>query len=413
MSSTNQIKKKVLYFDCFSGISGDMSVGALLDLGIDHELFMQELSKLTTTIEEIDDYKISISKKEKMGLAGTDFNVSVVSHQQQHHHHHHHSHPHRNLQDIEKIIEQSSLKENVKILSKKIFNKIAVAEAKIHSKDINEIHFHEVGAIDSIIDIVGTAICIDLLNIDKIYSSPLHVGKGWVKCAHGLLPVPAPATLEILSGVPIYAQDISSELVTPTGAAIIKTLVDEFISLPKMQILSVGYGLGKKDFTIPNMLRIILAQTTEIEDKKDKKDKNCIILETNIDDMNPEIYSYLMPKILENGALDVFFTHIIMKKNRPAITVSVLCNSEDVLKIEELLFKETTTFGIRKYSVSRRTLKRETIAIKSKFGSVKAKVGFLNDKIIKYAPEYEECKLAAERSGVSLREVYEDVIKNC
>lgn len=247
------MEKNILYFDCLSGISGDMTIGALLDLGIDKDLFKRELEKLN-----IDGYKIEIKQNQKNGITGTDFYVHL-----DHHHHHeddndgHHHHDHRNLYDIEKIIDESNLKENVKEMSKKIFRFVAEAEAKIHGKSIDEVHFHEVGAIDSIVDIIGVSICIDMLDVDKIYASSLHLGTGFVHCAHGNIPVPAPATLEILRGLPVYSTGIRSELITPTGAAIIKALADDFIPFPEMIIDTIGYGLGKKDLEITNVLRVV------------------------------------------------------------------------------------------------------------------------------------------------------------
>ena len=243
---------KILYFDCFSGISGDMTVGALLDLGIDQEQFLSNLNKL-----HMGGYKIHIEKGLKKGIKGTDFTV-VLEHEDRDHDHHPHQHEHRNLHDVFHIIEDSALEPAVKELSKGIFQLVAQAEAKIHGKPLEEVHFHEVGAVDSIVDIVGTAICINLLDIEEVYSAPLHVGSGFVQCAHGTFPVPAPATLEILKGIPIYNQGIRSELVTPTGAAIVKKLSVSFGDIPCMEIESIGYGLGKRDLEIPNVLRVFL-----------------------------------------------------------------------------------------------------------------------------------------------------------
>lgn len=278
------MEKTVLYFDCLSGISGDMTIAALLDLGVDKDEFLAQLKKIN-----IDGYRIEIKKGQKNGISGTDFNVILDNddnhdhthnhdhnHEQMHHHahnhnkethhhghsHHHHenSHVHRNLHDIEHIIDDSELNERVKEISKKIFGYVAASEAKIHDKPIEEVHFHEVGAIDSIVDIIGAAICIDMLNVDEIYSSYIHVGTGFVNCAHGRIPVPAPATLDILKGIPIYSKGIRSELVTPTGAAIIKALAKDFIPMPEMIIEEIGYGLGKKDLEVTNALRVTLGK---------------------------------------------------------------------------------------------------------------------------------------------------------
>ena len=244
--------EKILYFDCFSGISGDMTIGALLDLGIDREQFLSELKKL-----DIDGYEIEIKKAQKNGITGTDFNVHINHHHHDHEEHHHH-HDHRNLHDIEHIIDHSTLEASIKDLSKRIFRIVAEAEAQVHGKSIDEVHFHEVGALDSIIDIVGTAICIHMLDIEEIHASPLHVGSGFVECAHGIIPIPAPATLEILKNVPIYNEGIRSELVTPTGAAIIKALSSDFGEIPPMVVEALGYGLGKRDLAIPNMLKVYM-----------------------------------------------------------------------------------------------------------------------------------------------------------
>jgi hypothetical protein len=248
---------RILYFDCLSGISGDMIIGALLDLGIDQNLFLEELSKI-----DVAGYELKIKKGQKNGITGTDFDVIIKDHHHSHEHNYKgkHHHEHRSLNDIEEIIDNSRLKDNIKDLSKRIFRLVAEAEAKIHNKSIAEVHFHEVGAIDSIVDIIGAAICINLLEVDEIYSSPLHLGTGFVKCAHGNIPVPAPATLEILEGVPVYSKGVESELVTPTGAAIIKTLAKEFKALPEVSIEKVGYGLGKKELEITNLLRVVLGK---------------------------------------------------------------------------------------------------------------------------------------------------------
>lgn len=263
------MEEKILYFDCLSGISGDMTIGALLDLGIDKDKFLEEIKKIN-----IDEFDLEIKKGEKNGITGTDFDVIIKghdhghSHDNDHHHGHNHSHSHhhehRNLENIEKIIDNSDLNEKIKEISKKIFKYVAEAEAKIHGKSIDEVHFHEVGAVDSIVDIIGTAICIDLLDVDKIYSSPIHIGTGHVKCAHGIIPVPAPATLEILKGIDVYSTGIKSELVTPTGAAIIKALAIDIIDTPQMKIETIGYGIGTKNLDITNVLRVMIGK------KKDK-----------------------------------------------------------------------------------------------------------------------------------------------
>ncbi|MEI7677299.1 MAG: nickel pincer cofactor biosynthesis protein LarC, partial [Bacteroidales bacterium] len=297
------MEKRILYFDCFSGISGDMTIGALLDLGIDQNLFLAELDKIN-----LDEYEVEIKKGLKKGISGTDFTVHLHthehSHEEEHHHNHGHEHEHhqaekphnhahtRNLADIYTIIDNSELSEYVKTASKNIFLIVAEAEAKIHAKTIDEVHFHEVGAVDSIVDIIGAAICVEMLKIDEIQCSEINLGSGFVHCEHGIFPVPAPATLEILKGVPVYSKNAKKELTTPTGAAILKALCREFGSSPEFVIEKIGYGLGKRNMETPNVLRVIIG--------KRKTNSALTMLETNIDNMNPEIYSYLFPKLLEN-----------------------------------------------------------------------------------------------------------------
>ena len=430
------MEKRVLYFDCFSGISGDMTIGALLDLGIDQSLFLAELNKL-----HLDEFEIEIKQGLKKGISGTDFTVHLTNqgntqqehthdhetehlHEHEHEHTHEHQHDHsgehehthvhlpaekphdhahtRNLADIYKIIEESSLSEYVKTTSKKIFYIVAEAEAKIHGKPIDEVHFHEVGATDSIVDIIGAAICVEMLNIDEIQCSDINLGSGFVHCEHGVFPVPAPATLEILKGRPVYSKNAKKELTTPTGAAILKALCIEFGNFPEFVIEKIGYGLGKRDMETPNVLRVIVG--------KKKTPDTLTMLETNIDNMNPEIYSYLFPKLLENKALDVFVTPIIMKKNRPANILSVLCHDEMVEQLEEIIFTETSTLGIRKYNVQREILERKFDKVTTRFGQVTIKYAFRNGKLLKFTPEYEECRQIAENTNTPLIQIMNEVM---
>jgi len=426
------MEKRILYFDCFSGISGDMTIGALLDLGIDQDLFLAELNKI-----HLNEFEIEIKRGLKKGISGTDFTVHLTHqehsheehtheheddhnhHEHTHEHHHEHSHEHehthehhhtekphdhahtRNLSDIYTIINRSDLSEYVKIASKKIFLIVAEAEAKIHAKTIDEVHFHEVGAVDSIVDIIGAAICVEMLQIDEIQCSDINLGSGFVYCEHGVFPVPAPATLEILKGVPVYSKNAKKELTTPTGAAILKALCSEFGSLPEFIIEKIGYGLGKRDMETPNVLRVIIG--------KKKSPSTLTMLETNIDNMNPEIYSYLFPKLLDNKALDVFVTPIIMKKNRPANILSVLCNEEMAGQLEEILFTETSTLGIRKYKVEREELQREFKNVTTRYGMITVKYAFRNGKLLKFTPEYEDCRLIAEKTNIPLIQIINEI----
>jgi len=384
--------EKILYFDCYAGISGDMTVGALIDLGIDPDELRQQLDKLG-----VDGWDIEISQGSRSGLRGTKFDVRLQHASASHHDTH--RHPQRNLYDIETIIDNSTLNDGVKARSKTIFTALALAEARVHGRPVGEVHFHEVGALDSIIDIVGTAVCLDILGIDDIYASPLNLGGGFVHCAHGTLPVPAPATAEILQGVPVFSNGVQAELVTPTGAAIIKTLARDFVSLPRMAIEKSGYGMGSREIPgMPNMLRIMLGSRSNLE--------SFMILETNIDDMNPEFYSYLFPLLLEKGALDVYLTSIMMKKNRPGVMISILCRSGDSRLLQELLFTETTTLGIRCREVERVELERTQSTVNTSLGPVRVKQAYLHGEMLKSAPEYEDCRSIAEQRGIPIREVY-------
>lgn len=372
-----------------------MTVAAMLDLGVDPEQLRYELNKLN-----LDGWDIQISQGLRNGLRGTRFDVQL-----QHvspaapHHHGHTGHSQRNLYDIEAIIDNSLLKEPIKANSKKIFAELAAAEARVHGRPVAEVHFHEVGALDSIIDIVGSAVCLDILGVDTIYASSLNLGEGFVQCAHGTLPIPAPATAEILRGVPVFSSGVKAELVTPTGAAFIKTLASDFGPLPAMTIDKTGYGMGSRELpNLPNMLRVIIGSRAAAQ--------GFMTLETNIDDMNPEFYSYLFQLLLNNGALDVYLTSIIMKKNRPGIMITVLCKLEDARALQELLFTETTTLGIRCQEINRVELARTESVIETSLGPVKVKKAYLDGEVIKAAPEYEDCRRIAEEHQLSLRVVY-------
>lgn len=383
---------KVLYFDCFSGISGDMAVGALLDAGADEKVLLEGLKQLKT-----DGYRINIEKKLKNGISGTDFSVLLEDQ-------HNHEHVHRNMGDIERIINDSGLNERVRKLSIRMFRLVAEAEGGIHGKPAEEVHFHEVGAIDSIIDIVGTAICIDNLAADRIVFSSLPLSKGFVKCQHGVFPLPAPATLEILKGVPVYFTDVNFELVTPTGAAIAKGLADEFGIAGELEAERIGYGIGKREYEIPNVLRVVLFNTCG-----EKSDK-VVEIETNIDDMTAEQMGSAVEKLFSEGALDVFFTPVFMKKNRPGTKLTVLCPPEKKDALVRMMLTHTSTFGVRISYMERSVLDRETAAIDTEFGIIRCKVGKLDGKILKYSPEYEDCKAASEKYGRPVADIYNEAI---
>lgn len=392
---------KILYFDCSSGISGNMTIGALLEIINDENYLLNELKKLN-----IDGYEIKISKKVKNGITGTYVDV-LLEHEHHHKHKEHnhenehtHHHEHRNLSDVNKIIDNSTLNEEVKKLAKKIFLRVAKAESKVHNKPLEEVHFHEVGAIDSIIDIVGTAILINKINPDKIVSSTVNDGYGFIECAHGKMAVPVPATSEIFSNsnVKFRQIEIDTELVTPTGAAIIAELATDFMPLPEMQVEKIGWGSGSKDLQIPNVLKVYYGN---IEDEKN----DIIVMETNIDDCGGEILGYTQELLFKNGALDVFFTPIFMKKNRPGYRMSITCKQEDKLKLQNIIFRETTTIGIRYRKEHRAVLKREIIEIETKYGKIKAKKVKNNGEEYLY-PEYEEIKKIAEKNNIPLKNFY-------
>ncbi len=385
---------EILFFDCFAGISGDMIVGGLLDLGAKEEGLHEQLRGL-----KLQGYSVQIEKNHKMGIWGTDFRV-LLEESGTHYGHHHQAH--RGLAEIVSIIAESALSQDVKKRSRDIFRRIAEAEAHIHGLTPNEVHFHEVGAVDSIVDVVAALICIEDLNIKKIYASPLHLGEGFVHCTHGLLPVPAPAVIELLKGIPVYTTGLRSELVTPSGAAIISNLTEYFGPFPEMIVDAVGYGLGDKDLEIPNMLRIIRA-------KQQNPLQHLWTLECNIDDMNTQYYSYLFPLLLERGALDVCVLPLIMKKNRPGNCLQILCEEASIDELEETLWRETSTLGVRRLQVQRHTLERELVLVPTSWGPVMVKVAYLHGRLLKFAPEYDDLSRIARDADLPLPELYAQV----
>ncbi|MDP3765549.1 MAG: nickel pincer cofactor biosynthesis protein LarC [Nanoarchaeota archaeon] len=380
---------KMAYFDCFSGISGDMIIGALIDLGLDFNFLKKELEKLI-----LKDYKIEAKKVVKNGIAATKFDVIIKNKNR---------HEERNLKEINKIIDDSKLDQEIKDTIKKIFLKIASAEAKIHNKSIGNVHFHEIGAIDTIIDVAGAVIGFKKLGIGRIHCSKLNVGTGFVEFSHGKWPVPAPATSEILKNVPVYNNNIEAELVTPTGAAIITTFASKFVEMPAMKVEKIGYGAGTKDLEQPNVLRVFLGENNEMENE------TINVIETNIDNMNPEIYPYVIDKLMENGALDAYSTNIIMKKGRPAIKLTVLANVKDTDKLCNIIFDETTTIGLRIYPAARKKLDREIKTVKTKYGNARVKISKLNNEIKNIMPEYEDCVRIAKTRKIPLKRVYGEV----
>jgi len=393
---------KILYYDCFAGISGDMNLGAMLDLGVDQKYLLKELGLLPS-----DSYKIKVYKDKRAGITGTKVDVIVPAKKKAFSGH---VLKERTFRDIARIIKQSNLSANVKKISLDIFTRLARAEGKIHGHKIENVHFHEVGAIDSIIDIVGAAICLNYLKVDKVISSPIQVGSGIIHSSHGTFPVPAPATAEILQNIPIKTGLVPFEATTPTGAAIIASTAEYFTEKIDFTPQKIGYGLGSKDSSTPNVLRIFLGEISANTEKADDPETGvAVIIECNIDDMNPELYDALMERLFAAGAHDVFFTPIIMKKSRPALTVSVLCDVSQQKVIEEIFWLNSSTFGLRSYKVAKSMLRRETVKLKTKYGEITVKNGYLNERIIKSKPEYEDCKRLAKENGVTIQDIYESI----
>lgn len=394
---------KILYFDCFSGISGDMTVGALLDLGIEKEDFLRELQKLN-----LDGFTTEINKTVKNGILGTDFNVLLVeehTNSRQNEHEHTHSHR-RNLHDITHLIEHSELSSNIKKMALAVFNEIGQAETKVHGKDISEIHFHEVGAIDSIVDIVGAAICFNLLGVERILSSHPSEGHGFVKCEHGLIPVPVPAVIKMLEGSDIQLQirDIPTELITPTGLGILKTVASEFTCVPQMKIIKTGYGFGKKDTGSLNALRVFLGETDDLECTDE-----VILIEANIDNDTAEELGFAMEEIFKAGALDTWFTSIQMKKNRPAIMLSILCDKVKLSEITNQILKNTSTIGVRTSIVTRYKKERWFETVQTPYGDIKVKLSSWNG-MVKCSPEFEDCKRIATERSIPLRVILQAAV---
>jgi len=382
---------RIAYFDCFSGVSGDMILGALLDAGLGIEDLEAELGKLG-----IPGYTIKAERTARIGIAATKFSLDVTDRSAE-----------RKLRDIIEIVDWSGLDEDVKSLSKQAFRALATVEATIHGKSTEDIHLHEVGAFDSIIDVVGAIVGLKILGIEAAYSSRIHVGTGFLTCRHGTLPVPAPATLEMLRGIPIHSTGIEAELTTPTGACLLKTLCHDFGTMPGMTVERIGYGAGSRDLEIPNLLRVYVGETTARGYEKDE----AILIETNIDDMSPELLAYASEALLKQGALDVFMTPISMKKNRPATMLSVLTTRAEMDGILAVVFAETTTLGVRIQPVEREKLSSEVILVETKYGEIRVKIGRAADRVKNIAPEYESCKPIAIQQGVPLKDVYDEAIE--
>jgi uncharacterized protein (TIGR00299 family) protein len=441
---------KVLYFDCFAGIAGDMILGALIDLGLDLKELEKGLGKL-----RLGDYRLSVHGVTRQSIRATHFEVMLtgngdeqpadaeflevdLTHHLDPHAHRHssggHEHPersnhhsHRTLADILQIISSADLPARVKDRACTIFTRLGEAEARVHGQPADHVHLHEVGATDALVDVVGAVLGLELLGIDEVYASPLHLGSGFIKAAHGLLPVPAPATALLLQGIPVYSTQTKGELVTPTGAAVISAIAKAFGPLPLMKIGAIGHGAGSRDREFPNVLRVYLGDTSQAE-KPDiaRVNRNpyskqhatpelpngyhisaAIVIEANLDDMQPQLYESLIERLLEADALDVTLTQAQMKKNRPGIRLQVLAAPDDLDTLLEIIFTETTTIGVRTYEVQKRMLQRELVQVQTHFGQLQVKVAKLGNQVVNVAPEFEECRKLARQFGVAVKDVME------
>jgi uncharacterized protein (TIGR00299 family) protein len=383
-----------------------MFLGALLDLGVSEDALRAELSKL-----QLPGYQISSRRVIKQNISAIKFDVITIEDSTPHRivattHQYH-----RGYSEIVAMIEKSALSASVKERAKRVFRRIGEAEAKIHGIPLEKVHFHEIGAVDSIVDIVGVCIAVEALKVDEIQASPPRLGSGFVETAHGRFPVPAPATLELLKGIPVQSSSDPVELVTPTGAALLAEFCGKFGPMPAMSIEKIGYGAGTRDLEkAPNVLRAVMGESVASTHIADETDAVAVI-ETNIDDMNPQLFGDVMERLLAAGALDVFLTAVQMKKNRPGTLVTVLCERNSVDTLAELLLTHTTSFGVRVHEAQRRKLAREIVTVKTRFGDIEVKIGRLGGKIVARSPEFESCKRAAERFNIGVKDVYNEAAR--
>ena len=392
---------RTLYFDCFAGISGDMTLGALVAAGADARELKERLALL-----DVPGYEVEFETVDRSGISATRAVVRLTREEKHH----------RHLSDIEKIIGDSRLDDSVKGRALKIFGRLAEAEARVHNVPVNKIHFHEVGAVDAIVDVVGACIGFELLGVERFASSALHVGSGTVEMAHGRFPVPPPAVAELLRGAPVYSTDVAGELVTPTGAAIVSTVCDTFGAMPLMRVGATGYGAGTREYkNFPNVLRVIVGETegeaVASPSGAAGADEELLMVETNVDDTSPQVLGHVLELALARGALDCYFTAVQMKKNRPGVLVSILCRPPEREALTELLFEETPTLGVRAYPVSRRALERESVTVETEFGTIAVKVARRAGRDLGATPEFGECRAAALAHGVPLRVVQEAALR--
>lgn len=377
---------KIIYFDCFIGASGDMILSALLDLGVPLEIVQEAINKLG-----VGEIVLSVERVEKHHISALSLNISASPQKES-----------LSYREMRGILERAEIGEKIKRESLAILERLAFAEASVHGVEVDEVHFHELGGVDTLVDIVGTVTLMDFLGIEAVYSSPLPLSYGFIEIEHGILPLPAPATMKLLEGVPVRSVDIEGETLTPTGAGIITHFAKDY-RLPPMKIIKVGYGAGKKDFPLPNILRVFYGEMTKSFPKEE-----VVLLETNIDDMPPNLYEGVMNELFQEGALDVFLQPIIMKRSRPAVLLSVLCYPTDADKLVEIIFRETTTLGVRFNRIERAILERELIKVRTKWGEVDVKVAKSGDEIISFAPELRSCEEIARERKIPLKMVMDE-----
>jgi uncharacterized protein (TIGR00299 family) protein len=418
---------RVGYLDCFSGISGDMFVGALIDAGVSTRLLEEAVAALNIgarlEVKRVVRGGISATKVDVYANGEKDLPCEVFQSQREKHTHthpgHHDSHEHshhraRGLTEIRAIINRAAISDPAKLAAIRIFEALGAAEAEIHGTTIEQVHFHEVGAVDAMADIVCAAVGADALKVDQWVCSPLNVGGGTVKCAHGILPVPAPATLKLLKGAPVYSSGPQVELVTPTGAAIVKTLATRFASFPAMTIEKAGYGAGSRDFhEHPNLLRLTIgeARRADATSHDAASHEQIAILEANLDDLSPQVLAYAMERLLSAGALDVFSVPVQMKKSRSGALLTVLTQTEDADRLTKMIFAETTTLGVRRHEEQRQTLARRWETVHTTWGPVRIKIANMNGSVSNYAPEYEDCRALAEARQIPLRTIMQEAIQ--
>ena len=387
----------IAYFDCVAGISGDMALGALIDCGADFGKLEAQLHTLP-----LGPFEISHEEVEDAGLRATRVEVRAPS-----------SHLIRTYASIRTLVDAAQLPDAVRDTAQRIFRRLAEAEARIHRKEVELVTFHEIGAVDSIVDVVGVSIGLAQLGIDRVFSSPVPTGLGMVRTEHGLMPIPAPAVVELLRGAPVYSRGVPVELTTPTGAAILAATSEGFGDLPLMRIESVGYGAGTQRLEFPNVLRILVGETVErrapARAEADAASGE-VLLETNVDDLNPELYGHVIERLLAAGAQDAWLTPILMKKTRPAVTLSVLCQAERAHALRQVLFLETGTLGVRSTAVGKEALERDTVKVDTSWGPVGVKVGYLDGRVVTVAPEFEDCARVAREASVPARQVYEEAL---